>query len=174
MRIAGRLALLVTLWLLAWGQISVANLVSGFGVAAALLVAFPAVARPGTPGVALNPAGVARLVGYVSVQLVTSNVVMAREILRRHPDIRPGVLAHRLGTPSEEIVMLMTSVIALSPGTMTVDVDPASTTIYVHFLLLRDVASARASLDRLERIASGAFKARDLDRRPAASRKESS
>jgi multicomponent Na+:H+ antiporter subunit E len=173
-RIAGRLALLVTLWLLAWGQISVANLVSGVAVAAALLLAFPAVARPGSRSVALNPAGVARLVGYVSVQLVTSNVVMAREILRPHPDIRPGVLAHRLQAPSEEIVMLMTSVIALSPGTMTVDVDPASTTIYVHFLFLRDGDSARASLDRLERIVSGAFTARDPDRRSPASRKESS
>jgi multisubunit Na+/H+ antiporter MnhE subunit len=51
----------------------------------------------------------------------------------------------------------MSSVIALSPGTMTVDVDPDSTRIYVHFLLLRDVEAARASLVRLERLAAGAI-----------------
>ena len=38
----------------------------------------------------------ARLAGYVAVQLVTSNVVMTREILRRRLDVQPGVLAHRL------------------------------------------------------------------------------
>jgi multisubunit Na+/H+ antiporter MnhE subunit len=46
----------------------------------------------------------------------------------------------------------MTSIIALSPGTMTVDVDATSSTIYVHFFRLRDVAAARRQLDRLERL----------------------
>jgi multisubunit Na+/H+ antiporter MnhE subunit len=51
----------------------------------------------------------------------------------------------------------MTTVIALSPGTMIVDVDPASTTIYVHFFRVRDVAAARAGLERLERLVTGAL-----------------
>jgi hypothetical protein len=37
---------------------------------------------------------------------------------------------------------------------MTVDVDRTSSTIYVHFLFLRDVVAARAALERLERLAS--------------------
>jgi multisubunit Na+/H+ antiporter MnhE subunit len=51
----------------------------------------------------------------------------------------------------------MTSIIALSPGTMTVDVDRGSTTIYVHFLFLDDVAAARASLEQLEQLVSRAI-----------------
>ena len=54
----------------------------------------------------------------------------------------------------------MTSVIALSPGTMTVDVDRESTTIYVHFFRLRDLAAARASLARLERLVVDAIRRR--------------
>ena len=135
MRLAARVALLVMLWLLAWGEISLVNLLSGIAVAGALLVAFP-------PGhrrhgqVHLRATGVARLAGYVLTQLVVSNVVMARHILSPRLDVRPGVLAHRLARPSEEVVTVMTSIIALSPGTMTVDVDATSTTIYVHFLSL--------------------------------------
>jgi multicomponent Na+:H+ antiporter subunit E len=150
-----RVALLVALWLLAWGRITVPNVVSGVAVATMLLLAFP----PAVGGrrTRVNPVGVLRLAGYVVVQLLTSNVVMTREILRPRPNILPGVLAHRLRSPSEELVTLMTSIIALSPGTMTADVDPDSTTIYVHFLLLRDLDAARASLDRLERLASRAI-----------------
>jgi multicomponent Na+:H+ antiporter subunit E len=151
MRILGRVVVLVALWLLAWGEISLGNVVSGIAVASTLLVAFPP-ARPAGERVRLRFAGAARLGGYAVIQLVTSNLVMAREILKRRPSARPGVLAHRLQRPSEEIVTLMTSVIALSPGTMTVDVDRDSTTIYVHFLLLRDVDAARASLSRLEQL----------------------
>ncbi len=147
----GRVVLLTALWLLAWGQITVANVISGIVVATALLIAFPT-ARPLGRHRRLRLGGAARLGGYVLAQLVTSNLLMIREVLRRRSSARPGVLAHRLLQPSEEVVTIMTSVIALSPGTMAVDVDEQSTTVYVHFLLLEDIEAARASLRRLERL----------------------
>lgn len=156
MRIAGRVALLVALWLLAWGEASIANVASGIAVAAALLVAFPPGRRSGAH---IQAAGAARLSAYVVRQLLKSNVVMAREIARRHPRFEPGVLAHRLRRPSDEAITVMTSVIALSPGTMTVDVDRASSTIFVHFLFLDDVDQARRSLEHLEQLAVAAITA---------------
>jgi multicomponent Na+:H+ antiporter subunit E len=158
MRIVVRIALLVALWLLAWGEWSVANLASGVAVATAIFIAFPP-ARRRTSRVCLHPLGIVRLSGYVVSQLVTSNILMTRQILSRRPDVQPGVIAHRLRRPSEEAVTIMTSIIALSPGTMTADVDAASTTIYVHFFRLTDVAAARASLVRLEELVSGALTA---------------
>ena len=152
MRIAGRVALLVALWLLAWGDLSVPNVLSGVLVAGGLLVAFPPGRRAGG-SLRFSAGGFVRLTVYLHVQLAISNVVMARQILRRRPDVRPGVLAHRLRQPSEEVVTLMSSIIALSPGTMTVDVDRDSSTIYVHFFKLGDVAEARASLAHLEDLA---------------------
>lgn len=158
MRLLGRAGLLVGLWLLAWGQVTVANVISGAAVAAAVLVAFPPTSRrAGRLGA--NPIALARLAAYVAVQLVISNVGMTRQVLRRRPAVRSGVLAHRLERSSEHVVTVMTSIIALSPGTMTVDVDRASTTIYVHFLLLHDVSAARGSLARLERLVSRAITA---------------
>jgi multicomponent Na+:H+ antiporter subunit E len=153
MRLLGRVTLLVALWLLAWGEITLANVLSGTAVAAALLAAFPPDRR--THG---------RL--RISALGVASNVVMTRQILRRTPSLHPGVLAHRLHQPSEEVATVMTSVIALSPGTMTVDLDRDSSTIYVHFFRLTDVEAARASLDRLERLAVKAIAAFDPDDNP--------
>ena len=152
MRIVGRVALLVGLWLLAWGEASLGNVVSGVGVATALLVAFPPGPRA-SGHLQFSAIGAGRLAMYVLVQLVKSNAVMAGQILRRRTETVPGVLAHHLRDPSEEVVTVMTSVIALSPGTMTVDVDAESRIIYVHFFLLRDLEAARASLRRLEDIA---------------------
>ena len=158
MRIVCRIALLVVLWLLAWGEVSVGNVVSGVAVAAALLVAFPLGPRA-SGRLRFSPIGAGRLAVYVLVQLVNSNVVMARQILRRRPETVPGVLAHRLSEPSEEVVTVMTSVISLSPGTMTVEVDAESRVIYVHFFLLRDLEAARTSLSRLEDLAVQAIAA---------------
>jgi multicomponent Na+:H+ antiporter subunit E len=151
MKWIGRVGVLVVLWLLAWGDPTLANLLSGVAAAALLLLAFPPSSRL-RGRVRISSIGVARLSAYVVRQLVVSNVLMARQILSRHPDARPGVLAHRLHRPSEEVVTVMTSVIALSPGTMTADVDDDSSTIYVHFFRLLDVEAARAGLDRLEHL----------------------
>ena len=160
MRIVGRVALLVGLWLLAWGEVSVGNVGSGVAVASALLVAFPPGPRA-SGHLQFSAIGAGRLAMYVLVQLVKSNAVMAGQILRRRTETVPGVLAHHLRDPSEEVVTVMTSVIALSPGTMTVDVDAESRIIYVHFFLLRDVEAARTSLSRLEDLAVQAIGARE-------------
>jgi multicomponent Na+:H+ antiporter subunit E len=160
------LVLLVVLWLLAWGNISVANVVSGIAVASLLLLAFPPSRRAGRSFRVSGP-GAARFAGYIARQLVTSNIVMIREILRPRLAVLPGVLAHRLQQPSEEIVTVMTSVIALSPGTMTVDVDPDASTIYVHFLFLRDIEAARASLVRLENLTRQAIVVASGSRAPS-------
>ena len=165
MRVIVRLPLLVALWLLAWGQVTFGNLASGVAVAGALLVAFPP-GRPAGGGLRVSALGVVRLAVYVAVQLVTSNAVMTREILRRRPAIRPGVLRHRLRHSSDEVVTLMTSIIALSPGTMTVDVTHQPPAIYVHFLLLRDVDAARAAIARLEDLVVAAIAATPHDARP--------
>jgi multicomponent Na+:H+ antiporter subunit E len=165
MRVLVRLALLVALWLLAWGQVTLANLMSGVVIAGALLVAFPLGPAKGAR-LRVSPVGVVRLVGFVAVQLVRSNAVMTREILRRRSALRPGILRHRLRHSSDEVVTLMTSIIALSPGTMTVDIGRQPPTIYVHFLLLHDVDAARASLAHLEDLVVAAIAGSPHDARP--------
>jgi multicomponent Na+:H+ antiporter subunit E len=155
-RIALRAVPLVALWLLAWGEVTVANVLSGVVVAIALLVAFPP--RPTEePRPRLRPLGIARLIGYVLVQLVVSNLLVTREVLSRRSRIQTGVLAHRVRHPSDAVLTVMANVIALSPGTMTVDVTRSPAVVYVHFLLLDDVENAREAVARLERLVVGAL-----------------
>lgn len=156
MRLAGRGALLVGLWLLAWGEISPANVVSGIAVAAVLLVAFPPSASTGTR-VRPHMRGIVRLALYVGGQLVVSNVGMAAQIIGGAPHSRAAVLRHQLAVPSEQIVTVMTSIISLSPGTMTVDVDDTASTIYVHFFDLPDVELGRTYLRHLEQLVTRAI-----------------
>jgi multisubunit Na+/H+ antiporter MnhE subunit len=55
------------------------------------------------------------------------------------------------------VLTLMAHVIALTPGTMTVEATSDPPVLYVHFLLLDDLAEARRSLARLERLAVAAL-----------------
>jgi multicomponent Na+:H+ antiporter subunit E len=154
-RAAGRVAVLVAVWLLAWGEVSVANILSGVVVAVGLLVAFPA--YRGTSRHRISPLGAVRLVLYVLGQLVPSNVLVAQQVVSRRSRIRTGVLAYDLEHPSDEVVSLMAHVIALTPGTMTVEATRDPWVLYVHFLLLDDVDEARRTVARLERLAVSAL-----------------
>lgn len=151
MRLTARFIVLVVLWLLAWGEASPANLASGLAVAAALLVAFPPVRHSG-PRLRIRPLGVVRLLLYIARQLLTSNYLVARETISRRSSIRAGVLAYPVQHPSDEVVTLIANVLALTPGTMTVEATREPAVIYVHFLLLDDVHEARRSIARLERL----------------------
>lgn len=157
MRAAARRAtLLIVFWLLAWGEVSAANVASGIVVAAGLLVAFPP-HRRAVSGPSISPLGATRLVLYVLGQLVPSNVLVTREILSRRTRMRTGVLAYPLEQRSDAVLSLMAHVIALTPGTMTVEATSDPPVLYVHFLLLDDVAEARRGLARLERLAVAAL-----------------
>ena len=107
--------------------------------------------------VAVTAAAVLVLPGSVRAEDCLTDWGMAGQIVRKRPTNAPGVLAHHLQHPSEEVMTVMTTVIALSPGTMTVDTSRDSSVVYVHFLLLLDVAAARDSLVRLERLVVGAI-----------------
>lgn len=158
-----RVALLVALWLLAWGDLSVANLLSGLVVAGFLLVAFPSTHHEGRHFRA-RPVAVMRLVLHVLVQLVPSSLLVAREILSRKSRVRSGVVAYRVQNPSDEVLNLVANILALTPGTMTVETTRDPAVIYVHCLLLEDIDAARRTIARLEELAQGVLgHKRDLD-----------
>jgi multicomponent Na+:H+ antiporter subunit E len=154
-RFVVHVAALLVLWLLAWGDISVANVLSGAAVASVLVIAFPP--RRRSVGHRLHPLGIARLVFYVMGQLVVSNLVVARVILSRRSQVRTGVLAYDVQDPSDQVLTLISNVIALTPGTMAVEVIREPATIYVHFLLFHDPDSARDDIARLERLVIAAL-----------------
>jgi multicomponent Na+:H+ antiporter subunit E len=150
--------LLLGLWLLAWGEVTVANVVSGVALIVVLFLVFPS--GRGTVRVHVRPIGMLRLLGYVVGQLAVSNVLVAREIVSRRSRVRTGVIEYRLEQPSDLTITLVANILALTPGTMPVDVTHDPPTIRVHFLLLYDREIARRSIGRLERLVVAAVQPR--------------
>lgn len=149
---AARFVMLITLWILAWGDVSWANVISGSLLATALLFAVP-LGPPAEVGRRITLIGLAKLLGYIAVQLVTANILMARIILNPKADIRTGVLAYKVRSPSPWTVTLISNIIALTPGTMTVEAIDGI--IYVHFLPLTNPQSAYNSIARIEHFVVG-------------------
>lgn len=143
MRLAvGLGVVLTTIWVLAWGSLSWANVAGGLAVSAALLVAVPDVRRASHLPI-VRPVPTLRLLVRMLRDTVGSNVQLALQVLARRPHLSTGVVSVPLAGCSDELVTIIASLVALTPGTMPVEVEQNPTIMYVHVLNLDDPEAVR-------------------------------
>ena len=165
---ATMVAWLVAVWLLLWGTLSAANVISGLAVALfiTVLLPLPTVPVQGRP----RPLSVLRLVVSVNWWLVRSSVQVAWLTLRPGPPPMAAVLRARLNLKSNLVLALGVNILNLTPGTLVLEIDQLRRLVYVHVLGI----DSPGSVDRfhkqvadLERLLVAAFE-RDTDWRPVA------
>lgn len=147
---------LAVIWVLAWGSPSVANVVGGLAVAAVLLAVAPDI-RPGRSRARIRPVAIARFAAFLLGEVVRANVALTREVLSRHSRITTGVVAVPLPDCSDALLTLVTNVMAVTPGTMPIELVRDPTVLYVHVLHLGDVEEVRRDVQHLADLAFKAF-----------------
>lgn len=146
-------AVLVVIWTLLWGEASPANVASGAIVAALLLVAFPLDHDIIAVRHRLRPVAALRLAGFFFADLLRSSVATAVDVVRPQSQVRTGVIACPLRVDNDGLVTFLANMIAVSPGTMPIEVAYRPHVIYVHSLRATDPDSLRAFVARLEELA---------------------
>lgn len=164
-RLSGVVIWLTILWVLLWGDVSWANMLSGVAVAIGVvtLARLPRAARREDDTVArVNPLRTAHFIGYAFWSLLQSNWVLAKEIItfRNDESINAGVVAVPLRTDSESIMMAVANLITLTPGTLTIEVIGSPPVVYVNVLHLHEIEEVRQELLRIEELAVKAFGSR--------------
>jgi multicomponent Na+:H+ antiporter subunit E len=145
---------LVAVWLLLWGDVTVANVLSGL-IVAGLVVALAGSRRRGQ--ITVRPLAAVRFAAHFAVQLVVATAVVAWEVVTPRNRIRTAIVAVPLHGCSDAVATLIADTISLTPGTLTVEVDRQPLTLYVHVLHLRDVEQVRRDVRRIEVLAVRAF-----------------
>jgi multicomponent Na+:H+ antiporter subunit E len=158
-RQAGFVAFLLGIWLLLWGEVSIANVVSGLLVAALLLLVFPR--TPSTTGFVVRPVPTLRFLLFFGREMIESVVLLSREVLSRRSRFHTGVIAVPVHGCPNALLAVVANLIALTPGTMTVQIDTDTPTLYVHVLIFRDIESVRGKIEKLNRHVVLAFAGKD-------------
>ena len=135
MRDLVRALFLLAVWVLLWDTFSIANVLSGIVVVTVVLLMFPT-KRRGERTFALRPAPGLRLLWFLAREVVASNLFIVREALRPRPHAHAGIITVPLHCPSDGIITFVANVIALSPGTMTVEVNVMPPSIVLHLSLI--------------------------------------
>ena len=148
MRTLGYTIALATIWVLLWGSASPANVLSGLLLGWLLVHAVPGLRRRGG-GFAFRPVAIARFGGHLLRTVVTSNIRLIREVLS--PNVRTAIVGVPLPGCSDEVLTLISNLLALSPGTMPLELTHDPIVLYVHVLHLGDVEQVRREILRLDR-----------------------
>lgn len=133
------------LWVALWGDVSVANVLSGalLGLVVALVLPLPPL--PG--GVRPRPLPLLRLAGTFVVDVVRASVQVVRVALLPG-DLRCSVIAVTLRSDSDLVATVVAEMTSLVPGSFTVDVRRSDHTLYLHVLDTPDHDAVQEARDR--------------------------
>jgi multicomponent Na+:H+ antiporter subunit E len=161
---------LMLVWILLWGTVSAANILSGLAIALliTLLLPLPAVPVEGK----LHPLSLLRLIVTVFYYLALSSVQVAWLAVKPGPPPLSAVLRAHVAVKSDLVLALAVNIFNLIPGSIVLEIDQTRRMLYMHVI---DVGSDRAvnrfyrQVRVVERLLVSTFE-REVDWRPAADR----
>ncbi len=123
---------LVVVWLLLWGRVTPGLVVSGVVVATLAMSLFPmpALEIRGRP----HPLRVVLFFARFLADIVVASVHVAWMAVRRGAPPQAAVIGIDLHTRSDLLMTLVGEVLSLVPGSLVVEVDRASTILYLHVI----------------------------------------
>lgn len=91
-----------------------------------------------------------RFLFSVLTEIIFSSFRIALDVLRPTISARPGIIAFPLSTQNEIEVTVLGILISLTPGSLTIEVSPDQTQLFVHIMYANRSEKELESMKRLE------------------------
>lgn len=128
----GRSIVLLILWIALWGEISVANVITGIAVIGALAIMFPG-SRRSNHRIRIIPALSFLFYMIRSITMASWNVILAVLLPNEHRRHVEVIQVH-LNSTSTLVRAVTANTISLTPGTVIVSIDSDTATMEIHAL----------------------------------------
>lgn len=131
---------LTIVWMLLWGDISWGNAISGFllGILVMVIMPLPRIEFKGT----VRPLHFVYLVVRFLLDLMLSSFQVAWQALQFGKTPRGAIIRVKLRSDSDLYMTLTSELSCLVPGSLVIEADPLSQTLYVHVLDLETYGGA--------------------------------
>lgn len=89
---------------------------------------------------------------FILLELIVSSVKVARDVITLRLKSKVGVIAVHLNSDTDLEITLLSNLISLTPGTLTLDVSTDKRTIFIHTVFADDIEGLRNTIKkRLEK-----------------------
>ncbi len=137
-------------WVAVTGDLTAGNLALGFAIG--FLVLFFTAPILGTRTYARKVIQVLNLALFFVWELILANLRVAYEVLTPGYQLRPGVIAIPLDVRTDAEILLLTTLITLTPGSFSLDVSADRRELYLHAMYIDDPDQVRRQIkDGFER-----------------------
>lgn len=143
--------LLAFAWATLLGEITPGNLLVGYILGYAVLALLE---KGGVlPSTFQTKVGrVLSLAAFFAWELVVANVRVAADVLKPTTSIQPAVVAIPLDITSDAEILLLSALINITPGSVTIDLSEDRRTLYVHVMHITSADQSRREIkDGFER-----------------------
>jgi multicomponent Na+:H+ antiporter subunit E len=143
--------LLALAWAALQGEITLGNLVAGYVVSYAILAMLArGGAMPST--LASRTVRAFRLAAFFAWELLHANLRVASDVLRGRSRIEPAVVGIPLDVTGDGEILLLSMLINITPGSVTIDLSDDRRTLFVHVMHMRSADETRREIkDGFER-----------------------
>ncbi len=158
--------LTLILWVMLWGEVTFANVLSGILVATLLNLAMPI---PPNSALDINFGGMVRLFGSWTIDFVKASISVSWLAIRRADPPPTAIIKVPMRTNDDISLTTAMALINLQPGGIIVDIDKREKTLTMHILdasSTSKVAEQINQLTRIERRVIRAFENRDVNEQP--------
>ena len=137
--------LLALAWAAFQGEVTLGNLVVGYALGYAILALL---ARGGVLPTTLGSRTLhaLELAGFFVWELLLANVRVAADVMRPRTGIRPAVVAIPLDVTSDGEILLLSMLINITPGSVTIDLSDDRQTLYVHVMHMNTAEETRREI----------------------------
>jgi multicomponent K+:H+ antiporter subunit E len=113
-------------------------------IGAALALLLPRATRGFWPdrSAVRDPLAALRLIGVVLLDIVTANILVARQVLGPPEALKPGFFEVPLDLPDPFVATLLGAIVTMTPGTVSVDIDRTRNMLQVHALHVEDATGS--------------------------------
>lgn len=157
-------AWLTVVWVGLWGDLSVANVVSGAALGVLVSVVFPL--PPVRVSLRVRPAWAVWLLVRFIADVVVASAHVSWVILTRR-NLRNAVIEVNLTSTSDFVLTLVAEMTSLVPGSVVVEARRSSHTLFLHVLDTPDQAAAEQMRRRTLELEHRVIMATGADRAPA-------
>lgn len=154
------------IWVMLWGEVTFANVLSGLLVATLLNLAMPI---PPNSALDINFGGMVRLFGSWTIDFVKASISVSWLAIRRDDPPPTAIIKVPMRTNDDISLTTAMALINLQPGGIIVDIDKRKKTLTMHILdasSTSKVAEQINQLTRIERRVIRAFENRDVNEQP--------
>ncbi|WP_210730637.1 Na+/H+ antiporter subunit E [Roseicyclus persicicus] len=138
-------------WAALTGNITLPGLAVGFALGSACLYLTRSL-FPGCESYFRRTGKWLKLIVLFLYELVVSSLQVVWDVLTPEHKARPGIISVPLTVKREMDVLLVTNLITLTPGTLSLDVTDDCNTLYIHAMFADDPDAIRQSIkDGMER-----------------------